>query len=375
MYKRVLGYFKRYEYPENITVILSQLYTLNGHVHLKKGVRDMSVIFFNVFYMQHYNGSEEGLEGGFNFDSVDANGDIVAGEIFNFRAYDGWYYGYAPYSSVKLERVAPNETIQKDEQGNRYLSGVTVIFMATYPGDATRVVGWYENAILYEKRQEDGPNRMSDNLGLYLAKARAAVCLPEEDRVITVQRAAEYGLGQGYGQCPVWYADADTPYVHELRTKVLNFIEAYRQGQRPVDLTRVNESDQRRPIEQQIGNDPGFNRLIEQRAVREAVAYYQGQGFVVEDVQKENCGWDLTVSRENTEFFVEVKGNAADIPHLCLTPNEYRTLQNRYRQYRIISVTGCRDAGGRARKAICLGRNCFCSHCTEKLISHEEWKN
>ena len=81
MYKRVLGYFKRYEYPENITVILSQLYTLNGHVHLKKGVRDMSVIFFNVFYMQHYNGSEEGLEGGFNFDSVDANGDIVAGKF------------------------------------------------------------------------------------------------------------------------------------------------------------------------------------------------------------------------------------------------------------------------------------------------------
>lgn len=316
----------------------------------------MSVIFFDVFYMQHYNGSEEGLEGSFNFDPVDENGDVVAGEIFNFRAYDGWYYGYVPYSSVNLERVAPNETIRKDEQGNRYLSGVTVIFMATYPGDATRVVGWYENATLYEERQEDGPNRIIGNLGLYLAKARTAVCLPEEDRVITVQRAAEHGPGQGYGQCPVWYADADNPYVHKLRTRVLNFIEDYRQGQRPVDLTRVNDSDQRRPIEQQIGNDPDFNRLIEQRAVSEAVAYYRKQGFVVEDVQEENCGWDLTVSRDDTAFFVEVKGNAADIPHLRLTPNEYRTLQKRYKQYRIISVTGCRNGGTPRLREYTIGR-------------------
>lgn len=103
-------------------------------------------------------------------------------------------------------------------------------------------------------------------------------------------------------------------------------------------------------------NDPDFNRLIEQRAVREAVAYYRKQGFVVEDVQKENCGWDLTVSRDDTAFFVEVKGNAADIPHLRLTPNEYRTLQKRYKQYRIISVTGCRNGGTPRLREYTIGR-------------------
>lgn len=49
----------------------------------------------------------------------------------------------------------------------------------------------------------------------------------------------------------------------------------------------------------------------------------------------------MTVSINDNEYFVEVKGNASSTASFQLTPNEYAKLKEHYQKYRIAIVTNC----------------------------------
>jgi len=76
---------------------------------------------------------------------------------------------------------------------------------------------------------------------------------------------------------------------------------------------------------------------IERRAVDLAVKYYEGRGYEVKSVEKENVGWDLEAQASGHTILIEVKGLSGSSISIGLTPNEYRVMKrpSKRAQYRI----------------------------------------
>lgn len=67
---------------------------------------------------------------------------------------------------------------------------------------------------------------------------------------------------------------------------------------------------------------------IEDNAIKKAKLYYKSKGYTVTSVEKENCGWDLTVvSRDGKELHIEVKGTSRNEFHFFLSKNEYNQMK------------------------------------------------
>ncbi len=87
---------------------------------------------------------------------------------------------------------------------------------------------------------------------------------------------------------------------------------------------------------------------IEQIAIRLAIAHEEGRGWVIEDVQKDNRGFDLICRRPHPEDaktfievrFVEVKGRAG-VGVVALSENEYRTAQRLKTDYWLYAAFNC----------------------------------
>jgi hypothetical protein len=75
--------------------------------------------------------------------------------------------------------------------------------------------------------------------------------------------------------------------------------------------------------------DPATRKLIEVAAVRHAIRYYEsdeGGNRTVSSVEKDNVGWDLTVTGGDVTLKVEVKGLSGRELCVELTPNEYKQM-------------------------------------------------
>lgn len=70
--------------------------------------------------------------------------------------------------------------------------------------------------------------------------------------------------------------------------------------------------------------DPVTRALIEARAVALTLSDLDQQGWLVEDVQAANLGWDLTARRGDDIRRIEVKGRGTSARSILLTANEYR---------------------------------------------------
>jgi len=87
---------------------------------------------------------------------------------------------------------------------------------------------------------------------------------------------------------------------------------------------------------------------IEQIAVREAIKHEEARGFVVEDVQSQNRGFDLISRRPHPEDpktftevrFIEVKGRAG-VGEVFLSANEYRAAERLTNDYWLYAVFNC----------------------------------
>ncbi|MGD8199428.1 DUF3883 domain-containing protein [Ornithinimicrobium sp. W1679] len=80
---------------------------------------------------------------------------------------------------------------------------------------------------------------------------------------------------------------------------------------------------------QQFGS-PEHNRLVELEAMRLATRGYEDESYVVQDVSKQNLGWDLEARRGDTVVYIEVKGTTGPFPEFFLTPNEHRAASRQH---------------------------------------------
>lgn len=85
---------------------------------------------------------------------------------------------------------------------------------------------------------------------------------------------------------------------------------------------------------QQFGRSE-HNRLVELEAMRLATCGYEDDNYVVQDVSKQNLGWDLEARRGDTVAYIEVKGTTGPLPEFFVTPNEHRAA---YRQQGWVAV-------------------------------------
>lgn len=87
---------------------------------------------------------------------------------------------------------------------------------------------------------------------------------------------------------------------------------------------------------------------VEKRAIDVAIAYEQARGWVVEDVQSQNRGFDLISRRPHPEDpktfvevrFIEVKGRAG-VGEVFLSANEYRAAERLKRDFWLYAVFNC----------------------------------
>lgn len=73
--------------------------------------------------------------------------------------------------------------------------------------------------------------------------------------------------------------------------------------------------------------DVQLKSLIETTAVKHVSAALRVDGWLIDDVQKDNLGWDLTARRGGMTRRIEVKGRAARTPVVHLTGNELRAAE------------------------------------------------
>jgi len=68
------------------------------------------------------------------------------------------------------------------------------------------------------------------------------------------------------------------------------------------------------------------------------VKYFEGIGYTVESVEKDNVGWDLEATLGKKKLLIEVKGLSGSGLSVELTPNEYNAFSEENESYRLCVV-------------------------------------
>ncbi|SHE27878.1 5-methylcytosine-specific restriction enzyme A [Lampropedia hyalina DSM 16112] len=160
----------------------------------------MALIFFNIGWMNKYNGiAGDSIERGGKY-----NQHSIGHEVCNFTNNKGTLYGYVQPvgESIKIEKLGASK------QDDR-IDGVTVVWTAGPESGGTVVVGWYREATVYRNLQRiKSPNKLQTENGVTYFRANAsaenAVLLPVEQRELIIPRAVKGGIGQSN----VWFAES-----------------------------------------------------------------------------------------------------------------------------------------------------------------------
>lgn len=280
---------------------------------IKKKERLKPIIFLRIAWMSDYQGVTE-------LDIPKGAGKYIqqnkdGGEVFNFSKNKGNYFGYVRIPkgrNLDLTRLGV-------PRGKTSIDGVTVVFFATNPVYGNQyIVGWYKNAILYNNLQAN-PIVKAGEWGNYIAKCkiREGILLKTENRLKEIE---------GPGQANLWYP-AD--YLNE---KQLSDIRDYLDN--PVIAPKPKGGKGRG---WQI--DAELRKKIEVAAIDAVADYFEIRGFSINDVHKQNKGWDIEVSKGNKTFHLEVKGTQSEFNTIELTPNEFKQLLKNSSTYRLCVVS------------------------------------
>jgi hypothetical protein len=266
---------------------------------------DAPIIFVNIGWMVSYQGPDnDPTIGGHGWLKTHAYGH----EAWNFQPKDNKLYGYIPRSArINLSRLGASKKQKKVEN-------VTVVWIARNPRDQiTYVAGWYIDAVVYLEAGHFKLVRSSGDLVDYQIEAPIsnATLLAPDQRVMKVPTAKVKG---NLGQSPVWYGNP------EFVAKIRNYLETG--GVLPKSGLKKTYGSPKQL-------DPETRKLVELAAVRHAISYYespQGGSWMVNSVEKDNVGWDLTVTSGDVNLKVEVKGLSGSDLCVELTPNEYKQM-------------------------------------------------
>ena len=110
----------------------------------------MKMIMCNVAWMKHYcgiNDSDYPVNGG---KYIEENG--YGHEVINFQKNGRYVYGYvqANNSTINIDRI--------DTENSGYIDDVLVVWRARSSRGSV-VIGWYENARIYKKKQSGNSKR------------------------------------------------------------------------------------------------------------------------------------------------------------------------------------------------------------------------
>lgn len=283
----------------------------------------MAVIFCNVGWMEYYEGLKHGdqIVGGGSYVKEKKRGH----EICNFAPSRNILYGYVQPSGaqINIERIGASA----DDES---IHGVTVIWTATRPTGGTAVVGWFKNATVFREYQRfPKPPAIQKQNGIdgYWIKAPfdQAHLLRVDERTLEIPRQVKGGLGQAN----IWYADK--PESASIVKRVLDLVGGKR-AQPVIAKSRKGKQDQERKAE------------IEESAIRLCCEHFEGLGYSVESVEKDNVGWDLEATSGKTLLRIEVKGLSGSVFSVELTPNEYRAFLEESDAYRLAVVTNALES-------------------------------
>lgn len=283
----------------------------------------MAVIFCNVGWMERYHGLMDGdqIVGGGSYVKEEGRGH----EICNFAPNRNVLYGYVqpPGAQIDIERIG-------ESADDESISGVTVIWTAKRPTGGTAVVGWYKNATVFREYQKfPKPPAIQKQNGIdgYWIKASSdqANLLPVDERTLEIPRQVKGGMGQAN----VWYANK--PESASIVKRVLDLVGGKRA--KPVAVkSRKGKQDQERKAQ------------IEKSAIRLCCEHFEGLGYTVESVEKDNLGWDLEATSGKTLLRVEVKGLSGSVFSVELTPNEFKAFAEQADAYRLAVVTNALES-------------------------------
>jgi len=180
------------------------------------------LVFCNIGWMNRYRGNkgqpDKIVGGGSHVDEHE-----TGGEVCNFVACEnGFVYGYVESIKGEIDRQI---RIEKWGDGDEYLSGIDLVWMATYPDEkGRRVIGWYQNATIFRERQhfESPPSKQHkrDSLDGYRVRA-----LAEDAHILAIEgRTLIMPQGKGWLGMTPWWSPSEPagPEVQE-------FLEATRQ--------------------------------------------------------------------------------------------------------------------------------------------------
>lgn len=278
------------------------------------------LLFCNIGWMTKYQGQtdDDKIIGGGRYVKIEKRGH----EVCNFVAARGKVYGYVqPVGSrIAIRKLgAPPDA--------EFVGGIDVVVTARRPGGDTVIVGWYKNATVYEHIQPlTNPTALHKSNGIdsyrYVSRSEDVQLLPPEQRTFIVPRGKD-----GIGQSNVWYAEkTSNAWLSQVRTLL-------RHG-RP---ERQNRGKRPKP-------DHLKNSLVEDAAMKHVWAHYEDQGYDLEDVSKENRGWDIEATSGALTLTIEVKGLSGNTPHIELTPNEYKAFSAKSHTYRLCIVNAALSA-------------------------------
>jgi hypothetical protein len=162
--------------------------------------------------------------------------------------------------------------------------GVLAVWVATSPARGAFVLGWYKDATVYRNWQAPPPGSArrydGQECGYYVsARSDNAVLLPPDERVFPVPQAT----AGGFGKSNVWYANE--PEKHRrLRLDLLRYVETRRVSKPP-------KAEGSHPPRQP---DPLLRQKVEEAAIKRTTAYFSRLRYLVDSVEQDNVGWDLT---------------------------------------------------------------------------------
>lgn len=288
--------------------------------------------------MDRYNGPAKITGGG----SYIADHE-VGGEVLNFKESRGRCFGWARTANdigVDLHRLSPH---RKWMQGGS-LDGVDVVFFATHPKGGQVVVGYYKGATVLHRTCRSRPGKipgMSKAFPMHLCEVAAsdAFLVPETQRTFNVPSPRSAGKGFP-GQSNVWYPNVGksksvAKFARALREYLLTLSGSVSDG--------VAENHLRAPgLERKF--DSALIAEVETCATTAVRQYFQGLGYRVMSVERDNVGWDFEARKGSELLRLEVKGRSISELRFELTPNEYAKLQEHSDTYRLCVVCDALDS-------------------------------
>jgi hypothetical protein len=98
-----------------------------------------------------------------------------------------------------------------------------------------------------------------------------------------------------------------------------------------------NEDNLPSPKKKRSTPDPETKTKIELSAIEFVWRYFESESYLIDDKQKENCGYDLLASKESHEVRLEVKGTASKDKRFFISRNE--RLNSVHPDWRLALVT------------------------------------